>query len=627
LIIHNFIKKVLAIPRFIKSFVILLLDIVLCVISVWIAFYLRLEEFMPLFGLPLWPIIASILISLPLFIVFGLYRSIFRYNGIVAFMSLTKAMLLYAILYVMVFTVYGVEGIPRSVGLIQPLLLLLLVSGSRIAVRILVSCFDTNNSRNQKIPKALIYGAGSSGRQLASALTSSEEIKIIGFLDDDQNLYGNKLNGLPIYKPADLQKIITEQPITDILLALPSISRKRRNEILDFLKNLKVTVRSLPSISKFAIGNISFSDIQNLDINDLLGRESIMPNVLLLNEKITGKVVLVSGAGGSIGSELCRQILAIGPKLLLLIDNSEYHLYKIHQELESNFTNRKDVIIPLLASIQDKPRLKEIFDKWRPDTVYQAAAYKHVPLIQQNPSEGIKNNVFGTLKLAQVALEFDVTTFVFISTDKAVRPTSIMGASKRIAEMILQALASNNPKTKLSMVRFGNVLNSSGSVVPKFYQQIIEGGPITLTHREITRYFMTIPEATQLVIQAGAMAKGGDVFVLDMGQPVRIIDLAERMIKLSGLSIRDIHNPNGDIEINVTGLRPGEKLYEETLIGENSELTFHPKIIKAYESFFPLDKITDLLNKLEVSLEVNDIEQIIQIVHQLVPEYVHCNTS
>eukprot|EP00887_Chlorella_sp_A99_P004417 scaffold39.g4417.t1 len=402
---------------------------------------------------------------------------------------------------------------------------------------------------------------------------------------------------------------------------MPSLNRKRRNEILNQIRSAHVAVRTLPSVTDLAQGKVSISDLRELDVDDLLDRGPVMPNHILLAMNVRSKIVMVTGAGGSIGSELCRQVLSIGPAKMLLIEQSEFALYAIHQELEEKLSGREIVLVPLLASVQDDERIREIMSTWHPDTVYHAAAYKHVPLVEHNPAEGIKNNVLGTLRTAQAAAENGVSDFVLISTDKAVRPTNIMGASKRLAEMVLQALAATNPNTKFSMVRFGNVLGSSGSVVPKFRQQIRDGGPITLTHAEITRYFMTIPEASQLVIQAGAMAKGGDVFVLDMGQPVKIMDLARRMIELSGLTVKDGQNLEGDIEIEITGLRPGEKLYEELLIGANPKCTSHSRIMKAHEDFIPWSDLQGELNALKLALNANDVGAIRLMMKKLVSGY------
>ena len=540
---------------------------------------------------------------------------------------------IYGLLYASVFTAIGVAGVPRTVGIIQPTLLLLFVGASRALARVWLGDQYLSILKQASRPKVLIYGAGTTGRQLAAAMANSHEMQVAGFLDDDDRLHGHVLNGQPIYNPADLDNLATTLNISDVLLAMPSLSRRRRNEILSQVRSARVAVRTLPSVNDLAQGKVSISDLRELDIDDLLGREPVVPNHILLAKNIVGKVVLVTGAGGSIGSELCRQILAVNPAKLLLIEQSEFALYGIHQELEEKLAALDSatplVLVPLLASVQDDDRMREIMSTWHPDTVYHAAAYKHVPLVEHNPAAGIKNNVLGTLRTAQAAADNGVTDFVLISTDKAVRPTNVMGASKRLAEMALQALAANQAGTsggisggtKFSMVRFGNVLGSSGSVVPKFRQQIRDGGPITLTHLEVTRYFMTIPEAAQLVIQAGAMAKGGDVFVLDMGQPVKIMDLARRMVELSGLTVKDEEHPEGDIEIAVTGLRPGEKLYEELLIGDNPKPTVHPRIMKAHEEFIPWADFEARLNALEIALNVNDVGVIRLMMQQLVAGY------
>ncbi len=626
---------ILALPRAAKRFVALSVDLGLCVLTVWLAFYLRLGEFVALSGTALWAVAASVGIALPIFVVSGLYRAIFRYSGWPALLAVARAVGIYGLLYASVFTAIGVAGVPRTVGIIQPMLLLLFVGASRALARVWLGDQYLSILKRASRPKVLIYGAGTTGRQLAAAMSNSHEMQVVGFLDDDDRLHGHVLNGQPIYNPADLDNLATTLNISDVLLAMPSLSRKRRNEILSQIRSAHVAVRTLPSVTDLAQGKVSISDLRELDIDDLLGREPVTPNHILLVKNIVGKVVLVTGAGGSIGSELCRQILAVNPAKLLLIEQSEFALCAIHQELEEKLAGldvaTPPVLVPLLASVQDDDRMREIMSTWHPDTVYHAAAYKHVPLVEHNPAAGIKNNVLGTLRTAQAAAENGVSDFVLISTDKAVRPTNVMGASKRLAEMALQALAATQAGagvtvgtggTKFSMVRFGNVLGSSGSVVPKFRQQIREGGPITLTHPEVTRYFMTIPEAAQLVIQAGAMAKGGDVFVLDMGQPVRIMDLARRMVELSGLTVKDEQNPEGDIEIAVTGLRPGEKLYEELLIGDNPKPTVHPRIMKAHEEFIPWAEFEAKLTALEMALNVNDVGVIRLMMQQLVAGYI-----
>ncbi|MDR9836127.1 polysaccharide biosynthesis protein [Herbaspirillum huttiense] len=620
-------RPALALPRPVKRIVALTIDLSLCLFTAWLSFYLRLGEFISITRESEWgtglllAAGAACLIALPIFIVSGLYRAIFRYSGLPALQTVGRAIGVYGVLYFSIFTVIGINGVPRTVGIIQPILLLFMVGASRALARVWLSDQYLRILKHAARPKVMIYGAGEAGRQLAGALSNSHEMQVTGFLDDDDRLHGHVLNGLPIYNPADLAGLVETLKINDVLLAMPNINRTRRNAILSDIRSAHVSVRTLPSVMDLARGRVSVSDLRELDIDDLLGREPVMPNHLLLAKNITGKVVLVTGAGGSIGSELCRQILAVSPLKLLLIEQNEFGLYAIHQELEAQLDGRDIALVPLLASVQDEERLREILSTWHPHTVYHAAAYKHVPLVEHNPAEGIKNNLLGTLRTARAAIENEVAHFVLVSTDKAVRPTNIMGASKRLAEMVLQALASTQPATRISMVRFGNVLGSSGSVVPKFRQQIRNGEAITLTHADITRYFMTIPEAAQLVIQAGAMAKGGDVFLLDMGQPVKIIDLARRMIELSGLTVRDELNPDGDIEIQITGLRHGEKLYEELLIGEDSETTPHPRIMKAHEDFMPWPALQEKLRELMAALSTNDVNSIRMIMQRLVSGY------
>ena len=628
----NTAQRLLIMPRVVKRAVVLLVDTSLCVLTVWLAFYLRLGEFVALSGPSLWAAITAVVIALPIFVVTGLYRAIFRYAGWPALLTVTKAIAVYGLIYAAVFTAIGIQGVPRTIGLIQPILLLLLVGASRALARFWLGGLYQSQLMLAALPKVLIYGAGNTGRQLATAMANSHEMRVAGFLDDDDRLHGHVLNGLPIYRPDDLSSLVESSNISTVLLALPSTNRKRRNEILASMLHAKVLVRTLPSITDLAQGKVSTADLRELDIDDLLGREPVTPNHILLGKNVAGKVVLVTGAGGSIGSELCRQIMSVGPAALLLIEQSEFALFVIHQELEGKYADSLIRLVPLLASVRDAERMREIMGTWKPDTVYHAAAYKHVPLVEHNPAEGIKNNVLGTLTAAKAAVEQGVADFVLISTDKAVRPTNIMGASKRLAEMVLQALAAHtlspspSPRgrgggTKFAMVRFGNVLGSSGSVVPKFRQQIRDGGPLTLTHPDITRYFMTIPEAAQLVIQAGAMAKGGDVFVLDMGQSVKIMDLAVRMIELSGLTVRDADNPGGDIEIEITGLRPGEKLYEEMLIGDNPEPTSHPRIRCAHEDFLPWPALEEKLDALGIALDVNDVGVVRTMLQHLVSGY------
>ena len=542
-------------------------------------------------------------------------------------MNVSKAISLYGILYFTLISVIGLNSIPRTIGLIQPLLLLFLIISWRILFRYLLSNLNNKISTKKDFTEALVYGSGAAGRQLVKAMQESKEIAIKGFLDDDENKQGCIIDGKRIYSPKNLRNLIIKNNISLILLAIPSIPRKRRNEIIKSLLHYKIAVRTIPNISNLAGGKSLITEFLELDINDLLGRFEVEPFKNLMKKNNFEKTILVTGAGGSIGSELCRQIINQKPKKLLLIEISEYALYTIHQEL--NQVKQTEIeLIPLIGSVQDIPRMREIISIFKPFIIYHAAAYKHVPIVEHNLIEGLKNNLIGTFELAKLALEKNVSNFVFISTDKAVRPTNIMGASKRLAELSLQALNEKNSnksvkyeKTKFSIVRFGNVLESSGSVIPKFREQIKNGGPITLTHRDITRYFMTIPEASQLVIQAGAMAKGGDVFVLDMGKPIKIYDLAVKMIELSGLTIKNTSQTKGDIEIKITGLRPGEKLFEELFLSNNPIKTKHPKIFRSKEPFIRHEKLIKEIEFLEKFMADNDLENILKKLRSIVIDY------
>ena len=638
--------RVLELPRYAKRSIALSVDISLCVLTAWLAFYLRLGEFVSLSYDSRWASglffasSISIAIAIPLFVISGLYRAIFRYSGWPAMVAISRTLAVYGLVYGTLITAIGVPVVPRTIGVIQPLLLFFAIAGSRAVARFWLGGLYRNQLQISALPKALVYGAGSAGRQLVSALSNSYEIRIVGFLDDDDRLHGQALNGKFIFSPSELPGLIESRGVTRVLLAIPSATRRRRNDILKKMAQYPVAVHTLPSLTDLAEGRITISDVHELDIDDLLGRDSVSPNHILLNKCISNKVVLVTGAGGSIGSELCRQIIKLRPKKVLLVEINEYALYTIHSELEGlshQTTSKSDTpfnhpagefLVPLLASVQDEERMLEIMDTWQPDTIYHAAAYKHVPLVEHNVCEGVRNNVIGTLNTVLAAIEKDVSDFVLISTDKAVRPTNVMGASKRLAEICLQSLFNATELTRginISMVRFGNVLNSSGSVIPRFRKQIRSGGPITLTHPEITRYFMTIPEAAQLVIQAGAMAKGGEVFVLDMGAAVKIASLASRMIELSGLSIKDTQNPDGDIEIIVTGLRPGEKLYEELLLGDDPRPTMHPRIQQAQDPLIPWDKLDPDLNNLKMLLANNDVKSVIAILKKLITDFKPSN--
>lgn len=622
----------LSFSRRAKQSLVLLIDLSACIITVYIAFYLRLGEWGLIrndinSGLFLATVI-SLGLALPIFFVFGLYRAIFRYSGIASFLAIVKAIVIYSFLYATFFTVIGISGIPRTVGIIQPILLLITILAIRMLARYWLGDLYQQHSNSPVLQQALIYGAGSVGRQLAQVMMNNKRVRVVGFLDDNVALQGQLINQLPIYALSQLSELIIPLKISELFLALPEENRKHRNEILRKIQDIKISIRTLPSMTELAQGKVTANDLQELDIEDLFGRESTIFDSISSNKNILGKVVLVTGAGGSIGSELCRQIFILGPAVLLLYEQNEFSLYALHQELQRRQTitgSKNNIFIPLLGSITDTRRISEVMASWSPHTVYHAAAYKHVPLVEHNVTDGIRNNVFGTLITARMAVKYGVSDFVLVSTDKAVRPTNVMGASKRLAEMILQALAReriiSNTVTNFSIVRFGNVLESSGSVIPKFRQQIRNGGPITLTHPEVMRYFMTIPEAAQLIIQAGTMSKGGEVFLLDMGEAVKIIDLIRRMIQLSGLTLCDEGNPNGDIKIEIIGLRPGEKLYEELLIGDNPEPTSHPRIMKANEDFLPLEELEGKLQLLQAALDINDLDQIFQILERLISGY------
>ncbi len=619
-------RRILAFSRITKRSIALLVDGAMCIFTVAFAYMLRLDHWVFPEALQWLSYAGALLLALPLFYAFGLYRAIFRYADGEGLATIFKACTVYFVLYAGIFSAIGFVGVPRTTGLIQPILLFLTVGASRAIVQRVLGGRVQLLQRAGHRRRVLIYGAGSAGRQLAAALRDSDDMHVVGFVDDDKTLQGRILNGKRIYGAENLARLITQLDVADLLLAIPSASRRRRNEILVSMRGTTATLRTLPGLLDLATGQVTVNDLRELDIEDLLGRDPVPPDRLLLAQNIAGKTVLVTGGGGSIGGELCRQVLQLRPEVLLLVEQSEYNLYAILQELEQRKAADvalNTVIVPILGSVQDELRMRAVLAKWRPDTIYHAAAYKHVPLVENNAVEGVRNNVFGTLMMAQLARAYGASDFVLISTDKAVRPTNVMGATKRLAEQILQALAAEGGDIKFTMVRFGNVLGSSGSVVPLFRNQIAHGGPITITHRDITRYFMTIPEAAQLVLQAGSMARGGDVFVLDMGEPVRIMDLACRMVELSGLTLRTAEHPEGDIELRIVGLRPGEKLYEELLIGDNPSPTSHPRIMKANEGFIPWPRLEPRLRQFAAELAACDDAALRATLKELVPEFQH----
>jgi len=698
---HNIFKGIFAIPRPAKRSILITADSVLLIGALWLSFSLRLDNwYWPRGGVNN-PIVLLVLFApvfaVPVFAHFGLYRAIIRYLGMRAVWSIMKAVMVYAALWGLVAFLSGVEGVPRSVVPINAMVAVLAVGGSRMFARwLLRKIEDSVRIKNVRggsgadavgfrQSRVVIFGAGSAGRQLAVGLGQSRECVLLAFVDDGIELHGRDLMGVPIISQDKLQVFVASHQVDNILLAMPSITRKQRSVIIEHLRPLNVRIRTLPGLIAMAQGKADYSDLHDLDINDLLAREPAEPDEVMLQQQVTGKTVMVTGAGGSIGSELCRQILQRKPKVLLLFELSEFSLYTLHNELLDTLRyltneNRNDgsiglvpTIIPLLGSVADESRVSDVILTWKPNIIYHAAAVKHVPIVEHNIAECVKNNVLGTLVIAKVAIERQVERFILVSTDKAVNPTNAMGASKRCCELILQALAvEQNPSfepiwdgkpsaqiprnTQLAMVRFGNVLGSSGSVVPYFRQQIAQGGPITLTHQDIIRYFMTIPEAAQLVIQTGAMAGGSlladdacmadgaskdigagisadriggdgrasseaEVYVLDMGEPVKIIDLAHRMVELSGFRVKDENSPEGDIAIEVVGLRPGEKLYEELLIGNNPQATQHPRIMKANEKFLPWSELQPMITTLLIAAVNGDVLMIRSMLQQLVPEY------
>lgn len=625
----------------------LAVDVLLIWLALWLSFAVRmgdLDAARPLSGHG-WLFLLAPAIALPIFIRLGMYRAVMRYVGNDALVTIAKAVTLSAL--VLSLAVYWYRGptalVPRSMVFNYWWLSLLLLGGLRLTMRqFFIGDWFEPIARRRDVEsgtsKVAIYGAGAAGNQLVAALRLGKAMRPAAFIDDDSGIATRTIAGLRVYTPKHIQQMIDETGVTEVLLAMPSIPRTRRREILEALEPYALHVRSIPGFMDLASGRVKVEDLQEVDIADLLGRDAVPPRQDLFERCIKNQVVLVTGAGGSIGSELCRQILASGARTLLLFEHSEFNLYSIHGELQQRIERESLPIklVPILGSIRNFERLFDILQTWRVNTVYHAAAYKHVPMVEHNVAEGVLNNLVGTLNAAQASIKAGVANFVLISTDKAVRPTNVMGSTKRLAEMVLQAL-SREPapllfgdecgvhhvnKTRFTMVRFGNVLGSSGSVIPLFREQIKQGGPVTVTHPNITRYFMTIPEAAQLVIQAGSLGQGGDVFVLDMGEPVRIADLAEKMIRLSGLSVRDERNPHGDIAIEFTGLRPGEKLYEELLIGEDVKPTDHPMIMRAEEDMLSWDELKARLQALLAAVSEDDYARVRVLLRETVHGYV-----
>ena len=627
------INKIKDLSRYKKQTIMVFVDCILLIGILFASYSIRLDYwYFPkddTFRL----ILAAPIIGIPIFVKLGMYQLVIRHIDFKALWSLVQAVSLYALIWGLVgfFSQadfakergFDVGIISRSVIIINWLLAIIVIGGSRICARFIlnyefISKSDIVDSGKNRV---LIYGAGAAGVQLASALNNSSEFNPVGFIDDNKDLQGSSVRGLSVYSVNDIEDLINKYKVDEVLIAIPSASRSDRFSIIDKLERYPVIVRTLPGLAELAQGKVKIDDLLQVSIKDLLGRKSVEPNEGLLGKNITNKTVVVTGAGGSIGSELCRQIVSLKPKTLILFEINELALYAIDKELTNINTHYSFKIYPILGSVNNKKRLKNLFKRFDVDTVYHSAAYKHVPMVEFNNTEGVENNIFGTFNCALAAIDAGVKTFVLISTDKAVRPTNTMGATKRAAELILQALSVKQNYTTFSMVRFGNVLGSSGSVIPLFKKQIIEGGPITVTDKKIIRYFMTVTEAVELLIQAGAMGTGGDVFVLDMGKPVQIQDLAEKMIQLSGLQVKDELNPNGDIEIKYTGLRAGEKLFEELLIGDNVSKTANPLIMRAKEDKLNWDKLKLLLENLKAANDSNDHEKLRNLLIEIVPGF------
>ena len=634
-------NQIINLSRSYKRLILVFIDSILLIFVLWASYSIRLDLWYYPKDDTLRLILAAPIIGLPIFSKLGLYKSVIRHIDFKSLWHILVAVTIYALLWgLLSFFAQGdfagkrgfiIEIFPRSVIIINWLLSILVIIGIRVVGRFILSehvkfSFFKNKSKinldnlNNGKSKVLIYGAGSAGVQLASALSTSSELVPVGFIDDNKDLEGNNISGLNVYTVNNIEDLINKFKVDEVLIAIPSASRSDRFNIIDRLERYPVMVRTLPGLTEIAQGKVKIDDLLQVSIKDLLGRKSVEPNEMLLGKNITNKTVVVTGAGGSIGAELCRQIVFLKPKALILFEINELALYSIDKEL-TNLNINLFKIYPILGSVNNKERLKSMFEHFDVDTVYHAAAYKHVPMVELNNTEGVDNNIFGTHNCALASIDAGVKNFVLISTDKAVRPTNIMGTTKRVAELILQAFAVSQNKTTFCMVRFGNVLGSSGSVIPLFKKQIIEGGPVTVTDKNIIRYFMTVTEAVELTIQAGAMGTGGDVFVLDMGKPVKIKELAEKLIRLSGLKVKDENHPEGDVEIKYTGLRPGEKLYEELLIGDNVSETENPLIMRAKEDMYRLDELKKLLDELRISNDNSDYENTRNVLKKIVPGF------
>lgn len=600
-----------------KRTLLVAIDFIALPVALWAGYALRLGEWWPRnIENAWWLFIAAPLVAVPIFIRMGLYRAVLRYVGSKAVITIVKAVTITTLTLLALVVMSQIHGVPRSVFVSFWLISLLFIVGSRLILRSYIHSYTRKRKNKQSVA---VYGAGSAGAELAKAMQSGWEYEPVAFLDDNLEKQGAEIHGVKVHSLNELPELIDKAGISQVLLAMPTLSHRRRHKILEKLEVHPIHVRTLPGIADLVSGKAKVSDIREVDTGDVLGRDAVPPTPGLIEKCIRDKNVMVTGAGGSIGSELCRQIVECGPSKLVLFEQSEFALYKLEKELEAYNANLE--IIAVLGSVTHARRVETVLRSFAIHTVYHAAAYKHVPLVEQNPIEGLQNNVFGTWRTAEAAKAAGVETFVLISTDKAVRPTNIMGATKRLAELVLQAMAEESETTRFTMVRFGNVLDSSGSVIPLFRDQIKNGGPVTVTHPEVTRYFMTIPEAAQLVLQAGALGEGGDVFVLEMGDPIKIDDLARSMIRLSGLEVCDDDNPEGDIQIMYTGLRPGEKLYEELLIGDNVTGTEHPKIMRAAEEKLPWKQMLHFKNEFEAASNNFETKKIKLLLEEVVSGY------
>ena len=622
--IQSHVLRLVALPRAARKLLVLALDCAVCLAVVPIAFWLRLGEWE--LRTPRVIIFAGIALSAWLIVSLATrtYRSVTRFAGRHTLFALMRACVFMSFVLAVVLLTLRIDSMPRTLCVIHPLLFFLGLAGERLLLSQLIVDALQGLRRIPTRKQVLIYGAGVSGQQLAASIRQDPSLYVVGFIDRNETLRDSVLEGKRIWHSGDLELVLSLEKIDEVFIALPTARRSVRRAIVERIRHYKsrVRVRVLPTLSQIASGRVSISDLREVQIEELLGRDEVAPSVLM-QRNITGCRVLVTGAGGSIGSELCRQIIRQLPSLVVLAEHSEHALYSIDIELRE-IVRREQLpveIWPELVNVADERQCERMLRRYAVDTVFHAAAYKHVPMVESNPIAGIRNNVLSTFSTAMASERCGVRKFILVSTDKAVRPTNVMGASKRVCELVVQARAAAQQETSYCSVRFGNVLGSSGSVIPRFRQQIAVGGPVTITHSEATRYFMTIPEAAQLVIQAGALADDGEVLLLDMGEPVRILDLARLMIELSGLSVADDDNSEGEIAIEEIGLRPGEKLIEELLIGGNCEGTAHPRIVKARESMLSWPALETKLRKLTATLEDADGDAAIAMLRDLVPEF------